>query len=84
MRQRPLASASGPGTLPSIGCPSFKKASMKKQPTQTATRVTLFADVPDQLTEGPRARGNVPGQQAITRFDDTVLPRFGVPATLPG
>jgi molybdopterin biosynthesis enzyme len=21
---------------------------------------------------------------AITRFDDTVLPRFGVPATLPG
>jgi RNA polymerase sigma-70 factor (ECF subfamily) len=53
-----------------------------------ATALVVY--IPDQQSGTARASGvlvfTLSGSRvsAITRFDDTVLPRFGVPATLPG
>jgi RNA polymerase sigma-70 factor (TIGR02960 family) len=59
-------------------------------PTRANGQPALVMYRPDQQSGAARATGvlvfTLSGSRvsAITRFDDTVLPRFGVPATLPG
>ena len=59
-------------------------------PTRANGQPALVMYLPDQQSGIARATGvlvfTLSGSRvsAITRFDDTVLPRFGVPATLPG
>ena len=59
-------------------------------PTRANGQPALVMYLPDQQSGTIRATGvlvfTLSGSRvsAITRFDDTVLPRFGVPATLPG
>jgi RNA polymerase sigma-70 factor (TIGR02960 family) len=59
-------------------------------PTRANGQPALVMYLPDQQSGTARATGmlvfTLSGSRvsAITRFDDTVLPRFGVPATLPG
>src|SRR5438105_2358414 len=59
-------------------------------PTRANGQPALVMYVPDSQSGIARATGvlvfTLSGSRvsAITRFDDTVLPRFGVPATLPG
>ena len=59
-------------------------------PTRANGQPALVMYHPDQQSGVVRATGmlvfTLSGSRvsAITRFDDTVLPRFGVPATLPG
>jgi len=59
-------------------------------PTRANGQPALVMYHPDQQSGVARATGmlvfTLSGSRvsAITRFDDTVLPRFGVPATLPG
>jgi RNA polymerase sigma-70 factor (TIGR02960 family) len=58
-------------------------------PTRANGQPALVMYLPDQQSGTARATGvlvfTLSGSRvsAITRFDDTVLPRFGVPATLP-
>jgi RNA polymerase sigma-70 factor (ECF subfamily) len=59
-------------------------------PTRANGQPALVMYLPDQQSGTARATGvlvfTLSGSRvsAITRFDDTVLPRFGVPATRPG
>jgi RNA polymerase sigma-70 factor (TIGR02960 family) len=59
-------------------------------PTRANGQPALVMYLPDQQSGTPRATGvlvfTLSGSRvrAITRFDDTVLPRFGVPSTLSG
>ena len=59
-------------------------------PTRANGQPALVMYHPDQKSGTARASGvlvfTLSGSRvsAITRFDDTVLPRFGAPATLPG
>ena len=59
-------------------------------PTRANGQPALVMYLPDQKSGTARASGvlvfTLSGSRvsAITRFDDTVLPRFGVPATWPG
>ena len=59
-------------------------------PTRANGQPALVMYLPDQQSGTARATGmlvfTLSGSRvsAITRFDETVLPRFGVPATLPG
>ena len=68
--------------LPGIGC--------RAVPTRANGQPALVMYHPDQGSGTVRASGvlvfTLAGSRvsAITRFDETVLPRFGVPATLPG
>jgi RNA polymerase sigma-70 factor (ECF subfamily) len=67
---------------PGIGC--------RPVPTRANGQPALVMYIPDPQSGIARATGvlvfTLSGCRvsAITRFDDTVLPRFGVPATLPG